>query len=507
MADDHSQRPFRSNTPQGRATPSANNSAAANDPLAELARLIGQSDPFGEFGRDSAPPPAAQPAQAGNQPEPMLRALAAQAMARGAHAPAGAEAASAAYGGEDFSSQPYGSPPLSGGGDLYHTQDGPVPGYEDQAGYHEAGFEPGPPPYADDEHGYQDYYDDIPPPRRRMGVLAIAAVFALAVVGTAGAFGYRALFGSIHSGPPPVIKADAKPAKIVPDKDKNGAAKLINDRVNVASGDQKLVSREEQPVNLNKDGATGAMAPSGAAAGLTQGQSVASAGAGAMETPALGSGVIGPDPRKIHTITIRPDQPGTGAMQADQATMADAAPTAAAPPPEQPLATVQETRQATRQATHQETHHDAPPAPAPRHAAVRHAAPAPTHRVASVRASNAPLSLNPNAVEPARSAPVRVASAPTRLGPEASSSAAGGGYAVQISSRRSEADARAAINRMKSRFSSVIGGQQVMVKRVDLGSKGVYYRAMIGPFGSSSGASELCSRLKAAGGSCFVQRI
>ena len=41
----------------------------------------------------------------------------------------------------------------------------------------------------------QDFYDDVPP-RRRMGILAIAAVFALAVIGTAGAFGYRALFGS-----------------------------------------------------------------------------------------------------------------------------------------------------------------------------------------------------------------------------------------------------------------------------------------------------------------------
>ena len=46
-----------------------------------------------------------------------------------------------------------------------------------------------------------------------MGVLAIAAVFALAVVGTAGAFGYRALFGSASSGPPPVIKADSKPVQ------------------------------------------------------------------------------------------------------------------------------------------------------------------------------------------------------------------------------------------------------------------------------------------------------
>ena len=47
---------------------------------------------------------------------------------------------------------------------------------------------------ADDE-----YYEDVPPSRRRLGVMAIAGVVALAVVGTAGAFGYRTLFGSSGS--------------------------------------------------------------------------------------------------------------------------------------------------------------------------------------------------------------------------------------------------------------------------------------------------------------------
>jgi cell division protein FtsN len=44
------------------------------------------------------------------------------------------------------------------------------------------------------------------------------------------------------------------------------------------------------------------------------------------------------------------------------------------------------------------------------------------------------------------------------------------------------------------------------VKRVDLGEKGVYYRAFAGPFGSSEEASQVCNSLKSAGGQCFVQR-
>ena len=469
MADDNSQRPFRNTDLQSRATPTASNPPAGhNDPLAELARLIGQSDPFGEFGRSGARQAAVPPVEPAPAPEP-----------HPAMAPHDAFAAA------DLARQPYGSVPLAGGGEVYHTE-APVPGYEDHAagmaGYDEAAYDPNlAAPYPGEE---QDFYDDIPPPRRRMGVLAIAAVFALAVIGTAGAYGYRALFGSVGSGPPPVIKADSKPMKIVPDKDTQ-SSKLINDRVNERGGDQKLVSREEQPVDL-KDKPAGV---------LTQDQSMATAGA--VPAPGLGSGVIGSDPKKIHTITIRPDQPAGSDAGA-----------AAAPPPQANVADAMP-EQAPMQTAPAPAERAAAPAPAPRQPVAHRPAPAPApqHRVVAA-SSNAPLSLSPDA--PA-SAPMRTASAPSsrsappRLAPSAA--AASGSYAVQVSSRRSQADAQAALSRMQSRFAGVLGGQQVMVRRVDLGAKGVYYRAMVGPFGNSDQASKLCSQLKAAGGSCFVQRI
>jgi cell division septation protein DedD len=50
------------------------------------------------------------------------------------------------------------------------------------------------------------------------------------------------------------------------------------------------------------------------------------------------------------------------------------------------------------------------------------------------------------------------------------------------------------------------GGREPMVRRADLGAKGVYYRTMVGPFVSAEQATELCSNLKAAGGSCIVQK-
>ena len=59
MADDQFQRSYRASEPPVRGPAKS----TGNDPLAELARLIGQTDPFGEFGRDAARRPAAPPSE------------------------------------------------------------------------------------------------------------------------------------------------------------------------------------------------------------------------------------------------------------------------------------------------------------------------------------------------------------------------------------------------------------------------------------------------------------
>ncbi|HXL48761.1 MAG TPA: hypothetical protein VN975_08225, partial [Xanthobacteraceae bacterium] len=58
MADDSRLRSYRSNDPYRRAAEPAPPSEEANarDPLAELARLLGQSDPFAELGRSNRVP-------------------------------------------------------------------------------------------------------------------------------------------------------------------------------------------------------------------------------------------------------------------------------------------------------------------------------------------------------------------------------------------------------------------------------------------------------------------
>ncbi len=488
MVDDQTQRPYRSNPmPASNALGTASAiGSSGNDPLAELARLIGQNDPFAEYGRQNAAQRPAAPMQP--PPAPSAPPTAPQWRAQ----------APAAY------ASPAGGPPPAP--EMHPAEYAPpaygAHGYVEEAGeYEQHAYDPNMAPM---EGEHQDFHDDVPP-RRRMGIMAIAAVFVLAVVGTAGAVGYRALFGSSgSSGPPPVIKADTKPSKVVPAKDKDAKnGKLIYDRVTDKGENQKLVSREEQPVDMNNK-----------PAGVVMPRDENGTPSGSIQ-PALGSGVVGAEPKKIHTIAIRPD----GTVVADAASGPIApSPAPAAAPAAPPLPPTANAAPAPSPRPAQPTPAPAPwPAvthgePAPRHVAVeeRHTAPPPPR--------NAPLSLNPNAPEPPRrvertTQPMRTASAAQPMqtataAHTAQASASGGsGYAVQLASSHNEADAQSSFHSLQAKYPQQLGGRQPLIRRVDLGTKGVYYRAMVGPFGSSDEASQLCSSIKASGGTCFVQRI
>ena len=296
MADDENQRTYRSNEPPVRRAPAP--SASASDPLAELARLIGQTDPFAEFGSDNARRPAALPSAPAAAPSFGANDYfgAAAAPAPQPWPPEASPFGARGLGQQHFAAEP----------DLYPAE-GETPGHPAaDAGAFET--DPDHPENAQFGAEEDEFYDDAPPTKRRMGVMAIAAVFALAVIGTAGAFGYRALFGSSGTHePPPVIKADTATSKIVPATASKGPTKLITDRVVEHPQGEKLVSREEQPVEMKNPPA---VAPT------PQAQS--------NGPPALGSGVVTTEPKKIHTIAIHPGPPE----------IADGQPvTAAAPPP------------------------------------------------------------------------------------------------------------------------------------------------------------------------------
>lgn len=125
--------------------------------------------------------------------------------------------------------------------------------------------------------------------------------------------------------------------------------------------------------------------------------------------------------------------------------------------------------------------------------------------------ANGPLSIVPdqNGVAPAAARTRTALARPAELNATEraeAAPAAGGGYAVQVTSQRSEADAQAEFRSLRAKFPNQLGSREPIIRRADLGAKGVYYRALVGPFASADQAAALCSSLKAAGGSCLVQR-
>jgi hypothetical protein len=82
----------------------------------------------------------------------------------------------------------------------------------------------------------------------------------------------------------------------------------------------------------------------------------------------------------------------------------------------------------------------------------------------------------------------------------------GSGYAVQVTSERSENRAQAAFRSLQAKYPNQLNGREPTIRRADLGAAGIYYRALVGPFASAEKAAKLCNGLKAAGGDCIIQK-
>jgi hypothetical protein len=345
-------------------------------------------------------------------------------------------------------------------------------------------------PLPDDDEAY----GDEPRGNQRKGLFTVAAVLGLAVIGTAGAFGYRHYFGgSAASPPPPVIRASTAPNKVAPPPSASdpAATKFSYDRFGDRGKDEQVVTRQETPIDPKVFSQSGAppLAQQVVPGARLLGPSPPSAGGAALGKAPSALG----EPRRVRVVPIRPGEPDAAATPQTVSPPKPETRVAAVPQPAEPPVRVEvpQTVPAARRS-----------APAPRRPA---AVEPPAERVA-----NAPLSLSPNSsnlpspprAPQAMERPKRAA-APTRL---ASAPSGGRGhYLVQVASRKSEADAAASLRSIQAKYSSVLGGQPHVVRRADLGSRGVYYRAMVGPFGTREQAAKLCSSLKAAGGDCIVQ--
>jgi hypothetical protein len=424
MADDHTLRSYRSNDRYQPAEPSRpSEQAGGGDPLAELARLIGQRDPFAEFGRSNArqeqrpapdvPTTAPDDWQQASMHEPDL-------------------APDSGYREQEYGVREDDAHPLAPA--TAHDEVPLAANYQD--GHHDDrihdaqhyddrlhGGDDAGPYYQDDtplEPHEDEMYDDAPHARRHSGLVTALALIGCAVLGTAGAYAYRSYSGVPSSTqPPPVIAADnSTPTKIVPATAGDPqSGKAVQDRLATAEREQ-LVSKQEEPVALS--------APRPA---LPAAAPVAPAQTGSVAQPAGGS-----EPKKVRTVTIRPDGSDSSGRPVGMA------------PPAGPAATA--TTATPRPAV-------TPPAP-------------------------------------------RVAAIPP------SAEGAANGFVVQLSSQKTESEAQSSFRSLQAKFPNELGGRQPLIRRADLGSKGVFYRTMIGPFASAHEASQFCATYKAAGGQCVV---
>lgn len=482
---------------QDRHFPADTAPKAESDPLAELARLIGQTDPFGAA---SKPPPRPLQSRANARPQhyeqqaeedvtppagppPWMQRARQEAVA-----PPPVQHTEYEEPEPDYQPRPVhplhryatqqAQPPAPEPVASYRPVEPPrqpeafddEPHYggqgEDPARYDDALYgqlEAGEqdlqrePAYPDDPYAYEADEEEPEPRRRSSGLMTVAAVVALAVVGTGGALAYRNYVGSPRSGEPPIIKADNTPTKVIPVQ--ADASAKTPDRMATGDGTEKIVSREETPVDVNSKAAGPRVVfpPLNANANPPPPASVQTAQPAPAPITANGT-LPNNEPRKVRTLAVKGDTPD-GTQQATAAVPAK--PPAAKPPVSRGN---------------------------------------PSAANASV---NAPMSLVPGQAD-AAAAP---AAPPTRVASTSTASVGGGGYLVQVSSQKNEADAQSSYKVLQGKYSSLLASQPLVVKRVDLAEKGVYYRAFAGPLGSAEEANQLCNRLKSAGlPNCFIQR-
>jgi hypothetical protein len=313
--------------------------------------------------------------------------------------------------------------------------------------------------YADQQHADEQYregdeeypaYQDAEDNTRRSkrgGLVTVAAVFGLAVLGTAAAYGYRSFTSGGSTGAPPVIRADATPNKIAATPSDAAGNKQVVDRVgDRAQTQSRVVSREEQPLPVEQPPRP---QPQMAAPGWPM--PPGSPPVSTAQAP-QSSGALPGEPRKVKTETIAP----SGAQLASQG---------AAPAP------------AVRTAASTE-------------AANRPAAPRTTPRAAD---QNAPLALAPQGDTPAPSRPAAAAAPPAHK------------YVVQLSASNTREDAAASLRTAQSKYADLLNGRQTLVKEKKSANQATVYAAQVGPLSSKEEAVELCQRLKSAGATCFVQ--
>lgn len=447
--------------PGGEAPPAPKSA----DPLAELARIVGQDDPFRALleSREKASAPAGEGRP--GRVEPTF-----------VDAPAPPQDERTAMTTPSANGQPGPHGAAQSPADAFDQYLASV-----EQGLYAHGQPDDPAAFAEAEAGYRA--GPVERPRGRGRLVQVGAGLAVLAVCVGGALAWRGTHGGGGAGPITVL-ADKTPLKVqpaatdgveIPDQNKQ-----IYDRT-AKDGQIRIVNREEQPLDVGQAARTAAARNEAA----NPGQGGATPGQGGLLTDSLG------EPRRVRTVSVKPDTPVLTPPPQAQAQAANES----APASPIPTMTMPDAGGAT-------------PAATPRR---------PSRTLASTPAQDAATPAEPvPAAEPASrpKAPQRVASvspettASTPAEPpaeiaSAASQASVGGFSVQLGVRGSESEARAALKQMQAKYSQ-LSGKPELIRQAEVNGKTIY-RVRVGPLAKTE-ASSLCSQLQGAGGQCFVAK-
>jgi hypothetical protein len=332
-----------------------------------------------------------------------------------------------------------------------HTRGRPQPAYQDQ---YQRGYENDYDPEYDDDAYLPDHaddiYDDVQPSRRGWGFWLVAAIVVASLIAVAflGVFAYRTIFNT-----PPraaiVTKSNA-PVKVEPNNVPQTAVpqsnKPIQDRVGGPNQPQsQIMRREELPTDLTQPAATPpAMQPQ---------QQV--------------------QPQRTPTPQFQPAQqrPQQSIQNPDQPKRVKSVPLRSDGP--------------------------AQPAPAPQSQNNGPIQLGPNAQQAQEPDTQAVPQQNRNTQQPATRTTV------ASLGP-APSAQGSGNYVVQVASHKTQEEAQGAWANLRQQYSQIFGNRNADIRKVDLGDRGTFYRAMVGPMNREQ-ANALCQNLKTQGAGCIVQ--
>ncbi|TDR94717.1 SPOR domain-containing protein [Enterovirga rhinocerotis] len=474
--------------------------AAKPDPLAELARIVGQDDPFrGILPRDAAQPaprPAPQP-QAALPPAshgrdelpPNVHVFQRPAQPALEQPPAPAryddlppQQQEPAYAADPYSAEPQ----------IRAEQPAPQ----------ENLYDPVSAAYGSQDAALAE--EDFKPLHRRRsrGRLAVVMAGLLVTVGAVAGGLYLRSSGSLSSGPK-LITADTSPLKVAPENPGGlhvpNQDRKIYEQPGTRDVPSRVVDGREQPIDVRAAARNmpAPVTPAPTAPGSEQPAAETGQG-GSTVASALG------EPRRVRTVAVNPDGSQYGARTPVATSPSGAlVPGGEVPSPVSVTTVPVGSDPASAAPAPPVAEAPAPTAPEP--------APPPAIASAGEPSTLAPVMdvmppRRPRFDAPAEP-PVRTAALPTERPsaerPAAESPAAGrANFSVQIAVRSSEQEAREAWGQAQDKFGAALENKPARLTTANVGGRTVH-RVRLGPM-TKTEADAMCARLKTRGGACFV---